>query len=462
MTPMNITSNSFLKAITFFAALAMLFPLPIMQYVGEEGLYAIKSYEMFMRHDLLHPSILGSVWPHSPVYHWPVIGICQLIGWEHMDLAVRFVSVCASWISAIVAALMARHLFSEHAKAGWMAAAIYLSMGEVSFWYGWLGYVDASFGCFIFASIAALWIAIEKENRNWFFASLLLITMAFLLKNITAYALFGLAGLVLVQRMHRWHLLNHPAFLIPGLLTLAVPFAYNYFIIHSSGNATTTFRDAMRNFQGYGLLDYVAHWLSYPFIFIARALPVSILMAWLWLQRKQVFSLSRDQITLGFILLACLAPFWLSAGGTPRYLVPLYGLAAVFLTGLCLQLDKHHLRTTVWLITVFVLLKIPYSFGVLPYIKDWRPERNVKIVAEEIMQLTVNAPLRTQNDVATGLAIAAYLDAWQLDRAPIHWYQDKEKGVYILAETASPQLGTLIKTWRLRGDTVYLYWQPEK
>jgi len=462
MTSINITSKSFIQAIAIFAALAMLFPLPVMQYIGEEGLYAIKSYEMFMRQDLLHPSILGIIWPHSPVYHWPIIGLCQLIGWEHVDIAIRFISVCASWLSALVAALLARHLFREHAHAGWLAAAIYLSMGEVSFWYGWLGYVDASFGCFIFTSIAALWIAIEKENAGWFLTALLSITVAFLLKNITAYALFGLAGFVLILRMRRWHLLKRPAFLIPGLLALSVPFAYNHFIIHSSGNAAVTFRDALRNFQGFGLLDYMGHWLSYPFIFIVRAMPVSLLIAWLWLSRKQAFRFSHDQLTLSIILLACLAPFWLSAGGTPRYLVPLYGLAAVTLTGLSLQLEMRHLRTTIWLITVFVLLKIPYSFGILPYIKDWMPERNVKVVAEEIMQLTANAPLRTQNDVSTGLAIAAYLDVWRQERPPIHWYQGQEKGVFIMAETASPQLGNLIKTWRLRGDTVYLYWQPEQ
>jgi len=172
--------------------------------------------------------------------------------------------------------------------------------------------------------------------------------------------------------------------------------------------------------------------------------------------------MNENLLTLSFILLACLAPFWLSAGGTPRYLVPLYGLAAVLLTGFCLQLDKIRYRSTIILITVFVLLKAPYSFAVLPYIKDWMPERNVKIVAEDIMHLTANAPLRTQNDVATGLAIAAYLDVWRQDRPPIHWYQEQEKGVFIMAEMASPQLGNLIKTWQLRGDTVYLYWQPEK
>jgi len=29
------------------------------------------------------------IWPHSPLWHWPVIAISQLIGWEHVGIAAR-------------------------------------------------------------------------------------------------------------------------------------------------------------------------------------------------------------------------------------------------------------------------------------------------------------------------------------------------------------------------------------
>jgi len=66
------------KLLVLIAALLMLLPLPIMQYVGEEGLMAIKSYEMFLQHDWIHTVALGMTFPHTPLWHWPVIAISML------------------------------------------------------------------------------------------------------------------------------------------------------------------------------------------------------------------------------------------------------------------------------------------------------------------------------------------------------------------------------------------------
>lgn len=424
---------------------------------------ALKSYEMFVRDDWLHPSILGAVWPHSPLWHWPVIAISQLIGWEHVDIAVRLVSVTATWLSALCAGLTAHWLYgNKHACAGWLAALVYLSIGEIAFWYGWLGYVDATFGFFIFAAITSLWRAIESEKPTWFVLALLFISCAFLTKNITAYALFGASGFILLWQLKRWHLFKTFWFIPAGILALTAPVLWQSFVVPTGANtATTSINDVLRNFSGYSFFDYVKHWLSLPFVFLFRALPVSIILAWLWLRKKHHFVLDQNLTILALILLVCFLPFWVSAGGTPRYLVPLYGLVALFLTGLMLQLNPQHMRQTVMLIALVVLLKIPYSLVILPYIKDWRPERDVKIVAKEIMQLSSDAPLRTQNDVSTGLAIAAYIDVWRQDRPPIRWYHGKETGVYILTEVEMPEFGNMIKSWRLRGDHVYLYHRVE-
>jgi len=459
----NMAANNTVKILTVLAALFMLLPLPVMQYVGEEGLMALKSYEMFVRNDWLHPSILGLIWPHSPLWHWPVIAISQVIGWEHVDIAVRLVSVTATWLSAVCAGLTAHWLYGKkHIHAGWLAALVYLSMGEVAFWYGWLGYVDATFGLFIFAAIASLWRALADEKLTWFILSLLFISLAFMTKNITAYVLYGAAGLILLWQLKRWHMLKRPLFLIAGMLALTVPVFWQSFIVLAGSNtATTTINDILRNFVGYGLLAFIKHWLSFPPVFLFRALPVSLLLIWLWLRHKHHFRLDPILKTLSLILLICFLPFWISAGATPRYLVPLYGLVALLLTGLMLQLDQSRLKQAVLIIALIVIAKIPYSLGILPYIKDWRPERDVKIVAHEIIQRTMNAPLRTQNDVATGLAIAAYIDVWRQQRPPIHWYNGKENGVYILAEVETPKFGKLVKSWRLRGDHVYLYWKDK-
>jgi len=456
------------KWLVLVAGLFMLLPLPVMQFVGEEGLMALKSYEMHVRGDWLHPSILGFVWPHSPLWHWPVMGICQLIGWQHVDIAIRLVSVMATWLTAAMVGWSAMWLFEglleeRHARLGWLAALVYLTMGEVSFWYGWLGYLDASFGCFIFAAIVTLWRALRDEHAGWLLISLLLISLAFMVKNITAYALFGISGLVLMWRLQRWHLLKSPRFVLPVLAALSVPWLWQEFVIlKGASTATTTVNDALRNFEGFGLWAYLKHWVSYPLVFLVRALPVSLFLAGLWLLRREHLRLQGPLLNLGLVLLACFLPFWLSAGGSPRYLVPFYGLVALLITGLLLQLDAQRVRQALLLMVLVVVLKVPYSLLVLPYIKDDMPGRDVKQVAREIMLLTDNAPLYTENDVSTGLAIAAYIDVWRPERPPVTWNLNRSRRAYVLAEVETPALGRLIKSWHLRGDHVYLYLQGDQ
>ncbi|RME50374.1 MAG: hypothetical protein D6790_21310 [Caldilineae bacterium] len=447
-----------LRLLTLTAAILMLLPLPIMQYVGEEGLMAIKSYEMFVRDDWLHPSIFGMVWPHSPLWHWPVIGLCLLFGWEHVDIAIRLVSVFSTWAGAVVAGMAARWLFPAHRNVAWLAALIYLSLGETCFWYGWLGYVDAMFGMFIFASIMALWRYLECEHPAWLTLSLLAISLAFLTKNITAYVLYGAAGFVLLWQLGRWQALGKATNILGLVLALSVPALWQLFVIQHGGNtATTTLNDALRNFIGFGLLDYLKHWITFPLIFLLRAFPMTLFLLWLWWFRKQSFEFSQPIRTLGLIILVCLLPFWVSANGTPRYLLPLYGFVSLMLTGLMLQLEPRRLMQGLRLIAIVLMLKIPYSLVVLPGIKDWLPERDVVAVAKDIMSITGDTKVYTRNDVATGLAIAAYIDVWRQDKAPITWYRGQKPPAYVLAEAESPKLGKLVRSWRLRGDRVFLY-----
>jgi len=119
------------------------------------------------------------------------------------------------------------------------------------------------------------------------------------------------------------------------------------------------------------------------------------MLIWFFLHHKQHFEFRHVHITLSLILLACLAPFWLSAAGTPRYLIPLYGLLALLLTGLVIQLQPDRLRIVIKTMAIIILLKVPYSLAILPYIKDWREGRDLNAVAEEILQLTEGHTVRT-------------------------------------------------------------------
>jgi len=454
-----LIKQNLIKA-TLIAAVFMLLPLPVMQYIGEESWYTLSAYEMYIHHNWWHQTLMGSDLSKTPLFNWLVIAVTYLTGWDHLEIAPRLVSVFSTWGSAFVVFKMAGRFFPDHANAGWLGALIYLTMGDVFFWYGWLGYADGTFGFFIFSAVCCLWLAIEDEKPSSFIAALSLISVAFMIKNISCYAIFGLAGLVLIQRYHRWHLLMKPSFMLPGILALSLPWLYQSLFIQAGSNTEGAILHAALNFKGFGLIDYIYHWISYPALFLARAFPVSLLLIWFFWREKQRYTMDSNLLTLLWLLLVCLAPFWLSAGGSPRYLVPFYGLLALLITGLTLQLDHEKLKTVFKIVLIIIILKIPYSFAVLPYVKDWRPERDIKAVAEEILQITNGKPLRTRNDVSTGLSIGAYINVRTPPEQFFRWYDGKEKHVYILSEAENPEFGELIKHWRLQGNHTYLYWKP--
>jgi len=76
------------------------------------------------------------------------------------------------------------------------------------------------------------------------------------------------------------------------------------------------------------------------------------------------------------------------------------------------------------------------------------------------MQIADGKPVRTQNDVSTGLSIGCYINVRTPHDEYVRWYDDKERGVYIITEVEDPRFGELKKYWRLQGNHTYLYWKP--
>lgn len=432
-----------------------------MQYVGEEGFYTLGAFEMHARGIWWHQPLLGNDIPKTPMFAWFIIGICNIIGWEHLDLAPRIISVISNWGTGAILFNMARRMYPQHKHAGWYAVLIYLTMGDVFFWYGWLGYADACFGFFIFAAIASFWIAIEDEKAFFLFLSAILIFFAFMVKNISGHGIFAIAAATLLHRRHRWHILLTPSFLFSAIVSLCLPFVYQHFAIHSTGNVNMAVSHALDNFIGFSMIDYVRHWLAYPSIFFARSFPISFLLLYLYLRKRERFALTEPISTMLWVLTMSSAPFWLSANASPRYMVPFYSLFALLLTGLMLQMCSENIKLALQSVILVIIMKVPYSLLALPYIKDWRPEHSILAVVEEIHDITGNKPIRTLDGIASFQGICAYLDSRRPPEAYIRWYSGNEHQVFVLGRNQNaPKESHLVGVWRLRGNPVKLYWVP--
>jgi len=290
--------------------------------------------------------------------------------------------------------------------------------------------------------------------------ALISIDLAFLTKNITAFAFFGLAGLVLMKRLHRFDILRSWSFLLAGAVALFVPFAFQHLTqtAASTGSISQTLLwDIPRALVGGGWQGLIKHVVGQPAVLLFRALPISLFLLYLWLRERPHWRLGETEKTLAWIIFVCFVPVWFPSGTSPRYLVPLYGLVALLLTALLLQLERARLRQAMTLMLVVVMVKLPYSLFILPALKDWRPGNDIKAVAHEVLDQIGDAPLYTRNQVPDGYSIAAYIDVWRL-REPVLWYRG-QRDVYVLAQQPS-RFGRLVRSWRLRGDIVYLYHVP--
>src|SRR5271157_1144551 len=83
------------------AGLSFLLTLPL-EYIGQESVYPLVSYEMWFYGKYLTPSMYGMYYLRPPLYHWMIIPIAQLIGWNHMLVAARLVAMTATLSTALL------------------------------------------------------------------------------------------------------------------------------------------------------------------------------------------------------------------------------------------------------------------------------------------------------------------------------------------------------------------------
>ncbi|MDQ6960931.1 MAG: glycosyltransferase family 39 protein [Mariprofundaceae bacterium] len=434
----------------------MLLPLPMLQYIGEESVFALKSYEMFLSGNYLQTSLYGGIMKDPPFYHWLVIGIVQVIGWDYLEVAIRLVSVLASWLSALMLGVFAAHLWRDR-QVGWLAAAVYLCLAEVMFWYGWLGYVDMSFACCLLAANLALWRAVEARDSRWYFVACLLLAGSVMVKNLTAYPLFAATALVLVWRMQAWHFLYKPLVILGSLLALCLPVVWGH-AVNSGGEAVQTqvmWAEIMRKFSGVDLLAYAQHLIEMPLQLFLRCAPFSLLLLFLWWQAKQRWAWDAHLSTLAWIALLSFMPFWLAPGGSPRYFLPVYPWLALIITYLLWQLQAKHLKLAVQCMVIVLVLKVPYSLWGLPYLKDGMIERDLKVVAQDIIEKTEGWPICSVNVASTGLSVAAYINVMRDNGDYIRYCTGSR--AFMISYHLQDKLGSPEHSYRIRGDALYLY-----
>ncbi len=434
------------------AALFMFMPIHI-QFIGEESVYAVFMQQMLESNDYIN------AFYRPPLFLWITILLEKTFHFSSIDIPLRVTSILFSLSTAGFSALFAHKVF-QHANAGIIAALTFLTLGEIQFWYGWLGYADATLLFFVFASTSSIWMAAQFKQIRWYALAILFMNCAFLTKAVTVYAFFFTTLLIVAIGFNSWRFFLRPTnILLTSLVFLAPAWWIHTHGAGASSTSNSLIYDIMMRFTTIDPVHYIKHIIQMPLELFARMAPMSLLLLW-YAYSTKTFSIDKPTRLMMLIFTINFLPYWLAPFSNMRHCIPLFAWGSMLLTYYLLQYGSHLQIKALKIIAVVLILKIPFSFWGLPLLKEKGKDHAFYPVAQEINTLTNNGtPLRQLNDSFVGFAVTAYINEMREPKPYIKFYSPADHNVYVLAYNPIKN-GKLIKKYVLFGSPLLLVYVP--
>jgi 4-amino-4-deoxy-L-arabinose transferase-like glycosyltransferase len=413
------------KVLLLLAALSFI-PTLFFYTVGEEGIYTISSMEMWFNDNWLIQTMYGYDLHRPPLMNWLVIPLADSLGWTHVLLSTRLISVIATlgtigWLFWLI-----RRLFGDHHFALFTALAC-LAMADLSLYRGWLAYTDPVFAFFTFGAMASLWIAATDRHRGWLLLSVILVSCALLTKAFTAYVFYGTAAFSLLWNRDKRMFLLSPTSLLIFLFALITPFIWFTSLPQTSGHGGSMVGEILQKLSAQNAGAYFKHFLLYPFETLLRLSPAALLAAYLLL-RKRVTRVETLPLAIReaiVIALLCLLPYWLSPQGGIRYLLPIYPFVALIAARIIWRADATTLAMR-WFAGL-IAFKFVFALFLFPwYQNDFRGANYVQAAHDIALQtgsvpLYVNDPRSVSENIVSEIDLRRLPENAPLTHPPAEW-----------------------------------------
>jgi len=442
---------------TLYAIAALSFATTLaLPYIGEEGVYTITAMEMKARGEHFSNTLYGTNYGRPPLLNWLIIALADGLGWEHVLAASRLVAAGATIGTGLVLAWLVAALTRDKRFAAF-TALIYLT-SDALVYHGWLAYADPLFAFFIFGAIACLWVATMRRSIALVWTAAAAVSCAALTKVQTAYAFYAIAALVLLRHRELRGFLLRPGVLVPQFAAAAL-----YFVWHQqlTGGAQqgTDLRTILEKVRAFDPGAYVHQLWWFPLETALRFVPASVLVGYFWLRKKPLDGEARphDASVAICAWIACInyLPYWLWPSTASRYVMPLYPLAAYLIAHVLWRQGAARKRWVVNCLIATIAFKYVAALWLYPaYQREYRGDASS--VAAEIDALTQGIPLYVTDVSAAGLSVASTLDARRFPQRPLQWPPREWPSGFVLSHTENPELGTVLRKFRLGRNDVYL------
>lgn len=456
MNTMTTITPHFFRPLLIAAVLSFL-PMLNLYYVGEEAIFPITSMEMWQHGTWLKQYLYGADVQHNPLFNWLIIVFANLFGWPHVLEVARGLTICATLATAVLLYWLTWRLFHERSFATF-AALTYLTFADVLMYHGWLAYVDPLFALFIFAAIAALWIACTERRRSLLWVAAIALTCALLSKAFTAYVFYGAALLVLARDRTNRKLLFSPASLAAHGAMLLAPLLWFALIPAGNSQSGRMFDEILAKLALPSIGDYLAKLLLYPLEIWSGLLPAGALAIYFVWRGRITQHETQPEHFRNVLLIAMLnfLPYWLAPHSGVRYLMPIYPLFALIAARLIWRAGIPAIYTTRRWLAATIAFCYVLGLAVFPYYQHKFRGENYALTATDIIAHTRGQPLYVTNSTAAGLNVAAYVNQQRYPQQALQYPPQNLKSGFIISMVAGSQTEKTAKEYQLGGDKLYL------
>ncbi|MGD0282364.1 MAG: dolichyl-phosphate-mannose--protein mannosyltransferase [Dissulfurispiraceae bacterium] len=438
-----------------FAALSFLLTLPV-EYIGQESVYPLMSYEMWFYGKYLAPSMYGVYYWRPPLYNLMIVPVAQLMGWNHMLVAARLVALTATISSALLLAWFVRRQFGDKTFAAF-TALIYLTLGDVLFYRGWLCDSEPVFGLFVLVSVVFVWLALAENRYTYLAVAVLAVSAAFLSKVLTAYVFYVIAMIVVAYRRRNWAFLySWRSLLLNGL---AVAFPLFWYRMVPAGH-----------FQSHGMIaditsrlvpvsggNYLKDVLAYAMQTLLLPLPVAGVLLYAYIRRQELGKWRAHPVvvTVMIIVLANYLPYLLSPQSDIRYVFPLLPFIGLTLAYLIFYGAPRVREWSLKCIIAAIVLK--FAFGLLGFPFFHQQSRaSFEPAAKDILRIVGNQHLYATNMSGSALSIVSHIDILIYPKAPLTWPPAQFNDGFVISCRSDENIGTIFRKYSVGQDEVYL------
>lgn len=445
------------RNLLWLAALSFV-PTLFFYMVGEEGIYTISTLEMWHNKDWFTQTMFGHNLQRPPLFNWLAIPLAQVLGWSHILLVIRLMSVAATLGMAAWLYWLVKRLYQDKDFALFAALGC-LSLADLLLYRGWLSYTDPLFGFFIFGAIANAWVACVEQQRRWLAWSVWWIGCALLTKVFTAYVFYATALFVLLWfRPYRQFLLSPVSLLILAGAAI-VPYAWFSHVPQVSGQSGSMLNEILGKLRAGEGWAYLQHLLNYLVEAVLWLAPAPLLAMYLWARRRVVLLDNTPQHFRAAVWITGLAilPYWIAPQGGIRYLLPVYPLIALVCARVIWRAGSSGQRLALRWFAGLIAFKFIFALALFPYYQSHYRGENYVLAAHALHQKTLGYPLYVDDSSSIGENIVGQIDIDRLPAAPLQRPPAQWDNGFLLTYRSSDPGSTLLEKLSVAKDELYLF-----